>query len=82
MKFNTPSRLLLTMSSLGLLLSCETATPGLQPSYTEVLAVEVAKQKASDCDLFRPAPIPEDAPLAWREHAERFGAKWRDYCVA
>lgn len=82
MLLNMPSKLLTLTLSAGLLLSCASQTQPSPPSYTAILAQEVAKQKASDCLLFKPEIIPEDAPLAWREHAEKFGVKWRDYCAA
>jgi hypothetical protein len=68
------------MLSAAALTSCATATPVSPTSFTAQLEAELAKQKADDCELFKPAIIPEDAPQAWRQHAEAYGVKWRSYC--
>lgn len=68
------------MLSMALLMSCASATPASPISYTAQLEEESARQKAADCALFKPEPIPETAPLEWRQHAEAFGVKWRHHC--
>ena len=71
---------LMLMLSVAALTSCAHETPRSPISFMAVLDEELAKQKAADCDLFKPKPIPETAPLEWRQHAEAFAVKWRHHC--